>query len=83
MFTFDPHGQTQMYVMGEKVGHSVLPVQRPGADPAADPRNDGMWKENTVKPIVAGLVDSGAPYDHQVCKLFCTLKDFICGRMDL
>ena len=46
-----------MYVMGEKVGHAVLPVERPQA---------GNWTQKVVKPVDAPLATKGKPQTHEV-----------------
>ena len=53
-----------MYVMGEKVGHSVLPVKRPGS--SSNPRVLGSWNKGRVKPIDAPLVSTGTKNTHEV-----------------
>ena len=42
--------------MSEKVGHSVLPIPRPG----------GSWSKNQRKSIDASLISSGTANTHKV-----------------
>ena len=61
-----------MYVMGEKVGHSVLPIKRPGSNPSAIPRVLGEWKEGTVKPVNVPIASTGAAKTHEVKMIYCS-----------
>ena len=49
----------QLFIMSEKVGHSVLPIARPS----------GAWTKKTRGSIDAPLVTSGTPNTHEVILL--------------
>ena len=50
--------------MSEKVGHSVLPMTRPG----------GAWTKKQRTPIDAPLVTSGTPNTHEVRMIYICQK---------
>ena len=48
----EDRGGLELYVNSEKVGHAILPIERPGVDPVTD--HPGSWSSASVlKPLAA------------------------------